>query len=149
MRLPIHLVLFATVSGIGWLIDFTVLLLLIGLGFEAFVANLIGAGVAVTFVFAVSQRRVFVERHGGVIKWGLLLPYLAWQGGAVPAASALVALLTGILTEPAAAFVDQRDLDVAPVVLAAAAAKVAITPLTLYANFLFSGWLIDRRLRWY
>ncbi|EFH8408151.1 hypothetical protein HRZ17_004215, partial [Escherichia coli] len=53
------IVRFAVVSGLGWLIDFSIFALLNLLGLPIWLANIFGATAAVLFVFFVSVRRIF------------------------------------------------------------------------------------------
>ncbi|MEO1776068.1 MAG: GtrA family protein [Pseudomonadota bacterium] len=148
---------FTVISGCGWALDVCVLLVLVTLGLDAFSANLIGAFCGVTFVFVMARRQVFEQvgaREGALS--GAFLPYLAWQAVAIPAASALVWLLASALAEPAvwvAEGLSSWSTTLAAVmlpapVLAAGVAKAAVTPLTLYANFLVTAFLIERRFSW-
>ncbi|EFD1681761.1 TPA: GtrA family protein, partial [Escherichia coli] len=50
------IVRFAVVSGLGWLIDFSIFALLNLLGLPIWLANIFGATAAVLFVFFVSVR---------------------------------------------------------------------------------------------
>lgn len=47
----IMIVRFAIVSGLGWLIDFSIFALLNSLEFPIWLANIVGATIAVLFVF--------------------------------------------------------------------------------------------------
>jgi putative flippase GtrA len=143
---------FTLISGGGWLLDVGVMLGLVAAGTSPFVANLIGALCGVSSVFVLAQRRVFTTLGGGGVRWRLFLPYLCWQAVAIPAASALVALIANVAAGaaeiPAAWFAVVSPVTISAAVIAAGVAKVAVTPLTLYANFVFSGWLMERRVAW-
>ena len=58
-RAASRLSIFTVISGLGWLIDMVLFLALVRAGMDPFFANLIGAFVAVTFVFVFAQRHVF------------------------------------------------------------------------------------------
>ncbi|MEO0821826.1 MAG: hypothetical protein AAF074_15540 [Pseudomonadota bacterium] len=143
---------FTVISGIGWLIDLSLMLGLVALGLGAFEANLVGAFCGVSFVFVAAQRRVFVAAGG--VRLGMLAAYLAWHAIAITAASALIGLIAGALAGPAAALRDAlAALLPGPLVpgaplIAAGAAKALVTPLTLYANFLVMGRLLEGRVSW-
>lgn len=141
---------FGLVSGIGLALDFCISVGLREVEALPFVANLVGAACAVTFVFFASVRHVFESGDTGRAR--KYAAYMLWQAVAVPAASGAIALLTplgvrvadwaaawggdiahGVAQRPGAGFL---------------IAKCAVTPLTFYANFLFMGWLLTGRLRW-
>ncbi|MCZ2339372.1 MULTISPECIES: GtrA family protein [Citrobacter] len=118
---------FAVVSGLGWLIDFSIFALLNSLGFPVWLANIVGATTAVLFVFFASVRKIF-QYNGHYILWKLL-NYIVYQIIAIICASLLIdfiALQFGML----------------PII-----AKVIVTPLTFYANFQFMSFLTTGRLR--
>jgi len=145
-REPARLPGFAVISRFGWLLDLGVMIGLVGSGTGPFWANLAGATCGVGFVFVLSQRRIFTEIGGGRVRWRPLLPCLFWHSVAIPSASALVALAAQLAAWPAAVAAAQLPGLFTPEVLAAGAGKIAVTPLTLYANFLVSGWFFDRRV---
>ena len=141
---------FGLVSGIGWFLDASVLLLLVHAGIDVLYANMISAGLAVTFVFIVAQRAIFFSRERNPLR--MFLCYLLWQIVAIYLASIAVDLLstaigacaswTGGDFAEACTFVSVSEI-------ATALAKVTVTPLTMYANFVFMSWLIEARLSWY
>ncbi len=120
-RLFTRVLAFGVVSGLGWLLDFGVFTLLLHVGATPFLANAAGAALAVTWVYAASVRRIF--RYRGRFLIAKFLLYAGWQVVGVTAASWGVDRLahTGALT---------------PIW-----AKIAITPLTFVANYLFMAWL--------
>lgn len=118
---------FAVVSGLGWLIDFSIFALLNSFGFPVWLANIVGATTAVLFVFFASVRKIF-QYNGHYILWKLL-NYIVYQIIAIVCASLLIdfiALQFGML----------------PII-----AKIIVTPLTFYANFQFMSFLTTGRLR--
>ena len=118
---------FAVVSGLGWLIDFSIFALLNSLGFPVWLANIVGTTTAVLFVFFASVRKIF-QYNGHYILWKLL-NYIVYQIIAIICASLLIdfiALQFGML----------------PII-----AKIIVTPLTFYANFQFMSFLTTGRLR--
>lgn len=124
-RLAARALAFGLVSGIGLALDYGLFLLLVESGLRAGWANLISAGVAVTFVYFVSVRRIFA--YQGRFLLGLFAAYVGYQVAAVAAASWAV------------------DWLVASVRLAPVWAKAAILPFTFGANFLFMSWLTRTR----
>jgi putative flippase GtrA len=120
---------FAVISGTGWLIDFAIFVLLTGTGLSPFLANVAGAGTAVTFVFFASVRKVF-EYQGGYLV-GKLVLYLCFQVVAVNLASLAIQLL---VSHP---------------LIPPLSAKILVTPITFYLNFQFMAYLTSGRLRLY
>lgn len=130
---------FAAVSGCGWLMDVGLTMGLVQLGIPPFWASLVGAGVAVTFVYVVSLHAIFGVN--GALGARGFPAYVIWQLFAISAASLLVAWLAHLLV-PLAERLPAQGAD--PLSLASGAAKALVTPLTLLANFLFIKWLTLR-----
>lgn len=118
---------FAVVSGLGWLIDFSIFALLNSLGFPVWLANIVGATTAVLFVFFASVRKIF-QYNGHYILWKLL-NYIVYQIIAIICASLLIDLIA-------------LQFGMLPII-----AKIIVTPLTFYANFQFMSFLTTGRLR--
>lgn len=119
---------FGIVSGIGWLIDFCLFLLLGYLGLPVWMANIFGASVAVLYVFFASVRHVFEYEGNYVVR--KLLVYAVYQAIAILAASLLIDGLT-------------RWFGWAPML-----SKIIVTPLTFFANFQFMSFITTGKLRW-
>jgi len=145
---------FGLVSGLGLAMDFSISVVLRELGAHPFIANLIGAACAVTFVFFASVRHVFEAQPAQ--RGQKYAAYMLWQAAAVPAASFAIALLTPLgesLASTGSQYLQQWGLDfIARIASRPGAgfllAKCAVTPVTFYANFLFMGWLLTGRVRW-
>ena len=116
-----RLLRFGLVSGLGWVVDFLVFALLIQMGADPAVANAVGASLAVTWVYFASVRRVF--RYGGERLIGRFAAYAAYQAVGIAVASWAVG---GIVLLTAAH----------PLI-----AKLAVTPATFLANYVFMAWL--------
>lgn len=119
---------FGIVSGVGWLIDFCLFVAFGWLGAPVWAANMVGASVAVLFVFFASVRHVFAYQGGQLPR--KLMAYIVYQVVAIFAASLLIDALTSWL-------------DLLPVI-----AKILVTPLTFYANFQFMSFITTGRPRW-
>ncbi len=139
---------FTLISGCGWILDVLVLLGLVAMGTPFFTANLAGALCGVSFVFLFAQRRVFTATHGGKVRWQLFLPYLLWQIFAILLASVMVDWVALWLVPSAESLAAWSGTGIPAAMIAAGLAKVVVTPVTLYANFLFFGWLAERRILW-
>jgi putative flippase GtrA len=118
---------FAGVSGAGLCLDYAVYSALCASGVPAGWANLVSAGLGVTFVFAVSARHIFAGSDRFLL--GLFAVYAGYQVLAVSAASWLVGEATHLL--------DGRYL----------IGKTLVLPLSFTANYLFMSWLFGARRR--
>jgi hypothetical protein len=121
-----RIVKFAGVSGAGLCLDYAVYSALCASGIPAGWANLVSAGLGVTFVFTVSARRIFSAER---FLFGLFAIYAAYQVVAVSTASWLVGEATHLL--------DGRYL----------IGKTLVLPLSFTANYLFMSWLFGARHR--
>lgn len=131
---------FAIISGLGWMIDVGTTVGLVQIGVSPFWASVVGAGVAVTFVYVVSRLMVFTVRQlGGPSDYAI---YVIWQVCAIAVASVCVALI-GVTVAPLAASWRTEAMPDA-LALATGFGKVVVTPITLGANFLFMRWLTNR-----
>ena len=118
---------FLMVSGIGWLIDFSLFFLLITVGLSPLLANAIGATVAVTFVFFRSAKVIFL--YDGKYIFAKLLLYFCYQTFSIFLASCAVQGLT-------------TWFGLYPVM-----AKCLVTPLTFYFNFQFMSFITTGKFR--
>lgn len=143
---------FALISGIGWLIDFTIFNLLALAGMSLFVANLIGAGLAVSLVFVAGRRFIFRDARTPLPL--AVSAYAMWNVAAILLASWAVAWLAHLLAMPLVTgmtgnALSHLGLSVQPVYLIPPVAKVVVTPVTMYLNYLAMGVIIERRLRFW
>lgn len=118
---------FAFVAGIGWGLDFLILLAYFHYTDDAFTANVLSAIFGITFLFFVSTRTVFQTERGFL--WNKFFMYGFYS-----------AVLTYILSKGVAAMVAAG--------LAIALAKIATVPVSFYCNFLFMRWLIKGEFGW-
>ncbi len=137
---------FALISGIGWLIDFGLFTLLAYGGVDLFLANLIGAATAVTFVFVTARRFIFRDLKRPLAH--AIAAYVLWNLFAVLLASIAVDRVaellssSGLVSDALAAF---------PAGWATASrivpplAKILVTPVTMYANYVAMGVITERR----
>jgi putative flippase GtrA len=140
---------FTVLSGIGWCIDFTAFNYLVSMGYPYLTSNLISASVAVAFVFLTSRKWVF-RHHVGSLKIAVL-KYILWNIFAIIVASQLLDNIANFLESMDLRHVSQLIVwvtgnDLAERSLVSNLAKVLITPLTMYANFVAIGYIIERRL---
>ena len=145
---PIRLHAFALLSGIGWVLDFTVFNLLSLAGMSLFVANVAGAVCGVSFVFVTARR--FIFRNIRTDLRTAVLAYVAWNVVGIALASWAVAAVGVLLAAPLVAgpiqhLLAQAGIGIGWSVLIPPAAKILVTPATMYLNFLAMGVIVERR----
>ena len=121
------IVRFGLISGLGWMIDYSLFALLCSLPTNVWVANVASASFAVIFVFFASKHHVF-EYEGGylIVK---LIAYFVYQAGAILMASFLIEALT-------------YKSNIEPIL-----SKILITPITFYLNFQFMSLITTGKMR--
>jgi putative flippase GtrA len=146
---PARLHHFAILSGIGWLIDFSIFNLLVYLGLSLFVANVVGATCGVSFVFVTGRRYIFRDVRTRLST--AVFAYAIWNVVAIAAMSWAIAGLGDICTTfllPLLSRYGQLSPDATSLLhaLIPPAAKIALTPISMYANFVAMGLIVERRL---
>ncbi len=131
---------FGGLSGLGWLADACILLVLVGyFGITPLVANFISSCIAALAVFLISRELIFSKATG---RTGLrVLGYLAYVLALICVASVMAQLISTWVLELSAT----HRLAVSAT-MAAAVAKVIITPPQLVSNFLVSRAMSERKL---
>ncbi len=131
---------FGGLSGLGWLADACILLVLVGwFGVTPLVANFISSCTAALAVFLVSRELIFTKASG---RTGLrVLGYLAYVLVLICIASLAVQLISAWLR----GFAEAHRIAVSATA-AAAVAKVLVTPPQLVLNFLMSRAMSERKL---
>jgi putative flippase GtrA len=129
---------FAGLSGAGWLADFGLLMLFVGVaGISSFTANLMSSLIAASAVFMMSRRVVFAPTSKG---WRLRLAgYLLYTVLVIFIASVALDQITLLLRHVAAGL----NMTI-PLVVLSALAKIAVTPPQLLLNFAVSRTLNER-----
>lgn len=126
---------FIGISGIGWLIDFGIYILL-NQWIDAKYANMISAAAGVSFVFWVATRKTFKNNIRRLsLPWKYLI-YLVYQVGAILGASVLIAFVQDTVI-PAIGW----ELLVKYSYIAA---KIMVTPFTLALNFVVMKILVEK-----
>ena len=114
---------FGLISGLGLLLDMVIFYLICFVTEYVFMANLLSASAAVSFVFFASVRRVFFYQKDKL--WDKFLWYLVYNCIAIVVASLCVHVIAGLGVQPLLA-------------------KVVIIPATFLANFFFMNWLLGQ-----
>ncbi len=131
---------FGGLSGMGWLLDFTLLLSMVGgLGMPPFAANVISSSTAALMVFLVSRRLIF-DRSEGALGTRIAV-YLLYTLCLITAAAWAMTLIMGGLAGLAQAYGHDPSR-----ALLTAAAKVLVTPPQLLLNFLMSRHMSERAM---
>jgi len=131
---------FGSLSGLGWALDFAILMLLVAaFGASAAAANVVSSSVAALTVFLVSRRLVFARAQGGLAaRVAVYFLYTFCMIG-------LAAAAMGLLVEGLNQFASSHGWSLRPTVVAAAA-KVIVTPPLLILNFLVARVTAERAL---
>nr|WP_274383220.1 GtrA family protein [Cupriavidus gilardii] len=120
--------LFAALSGCGWICDFLTFTLLDKyLGAPPFAANFGSSYVGVTFVWFTSLKSVFGRSEPGQNRY--IVVYWAFQFFSILAYSQVLSLLVNILQQSSIAAWAASHL--------AIVAKIIITPFNLVTNYMF------------
>ncbi len=131
---------FGGLSGLGWLLDFALLLSMVGaLGVPPFVANVISSSTAALTVFLASRRFIF-DRSEGALGTRIAV-YLLYTLCLITAAAWVMTLIIQVL----AGLAQANGYAPSPAVLTACA-KVLITPPQLLLNFLMSRHMSERTI---
>lgn len=131
---------FGGLSGMGWLLDFALLLSMVGaLGMPPFAANVVSSSTAALTVFLVSRRFIF-DRSEGALGTRVAV-YLLYTLCLITAAAWVMTLIIQVL----AGLAQANGYAPSPAVLTACA-KVLITPPQLLLNFLMSRHMSERTM---
>ena len=131
---------FGGLSGMGWLLDFALLMAMVGaFGVPPFVANVISSSTAALSVFLVSRRFIF-DRSEGALGTRVVV-YLLYTLCLITAAAWVMTLIIHLLAGLAQAngYAPSRAV-------LTACAKVLITPPQLLLNFLMSRHMSERAI---
>ena len=131
---------FAGLSGMGWLLDFTLLLALVHFAhLSAGLANIFSSSCAALCVFLLSRLIIFRRTHGG-LSWRLAA-YLTYTLALILVASGAMGALTRVLAPFAMAHLGTWHL-----MFIAALTKIIVTPPQLVLNFLTARQLSETSL---
>ena len=134
-RLLYQAVRFVGLSGIGWLLDFTVYIIL-GLFFDNLVVNnFISSWVGVTFVFIFATRKVF-ENNSHIPLGAKYVIYILYQ-------VVLITLVSRLLGVVDVAIVGHVTWELI-LRFSGIIAKIIITPITMILNFFVMKGVIEK-----
>jgi putative flippase GtrA len=140
---------FAALSGIGWLIDFTIFNVLVASNNSYLKSNIVSASVAVVFVFITARRFIFLN-HVGSLKQAVT-KYVVWNAFAIVFASYFIkSIASGLVylgfNDTLIQLGAFSSLPINRRLIISNIAKLLVTPLTMYANFIAMGYIFERRL---
>jgi hypothetical protein len=127
--------IFASISGLGWVLDMITFTFLLSSGVESYTANFISSFVGVTFVWFTSLKAVFKSNKNAFSK-GILI-YWLFQVVSIFVYSLLIGHLTLKLNHW---HVSGLNLDMQQFGILA---KIIVTPLNLFTNYLFMKKLVS------
>ena len=128
---------FLFLSGIGWLIDFTLYLIFSNIfDFKIIYSNILSSIPAVTFVFFVSTRRVFVKNKKEFTLKEKYFIYFLYQVILIITISLLGQYLYLLILKNIAVKIELKILKLI--------IKILITPITMLINFIVMKFLIEK-----
>lgn len=130
---------FGGLSGVGWLLDFSLLMALVRLGLPAGEANVLSSATAASCVFLVSRKLVFRGDPDRLLR--RVLVYLVYTLCVICLASAAMQWLVALFADLQARL--GTDLGRGWV---SALAKIAVTPPQLALNFAVARFVAQRSL---
>lgn len=126
---------FFGISGIGWLIDMSIYSILTYFNVYTILANIISSFTAVTFVYLISTKKVFVNINDSFNVKKKYIVYILYQVIIVLISSTIINLIAKDLTgSNIELFVNYSKI----------LAKIIVTPFTMVTNFMFMKFLVEK-----
>lgn len=141
---------FIIISGLCWILDIAITYILIEAGAQVFVSNMIGATFAVILVFITSQYHVFYTE--GRISICNFMKYCIFQSVTVPTASYIIQMIYLTMLDDNISHFLRVFLGIGVILpnsLTAIVAKIILTPITLFINYVFMGWILEKKISLY
>lgn len=126
---------FFGLSGIGWLLDFSVYTILGHFSDNLVLNNYISSWVGVTFVFIFATRKIFKNDSNISIGWKYVI-YLLYQAIMIFLMSKLLNVVNGILLSVFTIAIIVR--------FSAILAKIIVTPISMVVNFIVMKCVIEK-----
>ena len=128
---------FLFLSGIGWLIDFTLYLIFSNrFDFKIIYSNILSSIPAVTFVFFVSTRKIFIKNKKGLTLKEKYFIYFLYQAILIITISLLGQYLYLLILKNIAVKIELKILKLI--------IKILITPITMLINFIVMKFLVEK-----
>ena len=135
-KLIIQALKFFGISGIGWIIDFSIFVLLTKLHISEVFSNICSSFVAITFVYFVSTKKLFENKSKNLTIRKKFVMYIVYQIIVVSLFSALIGLLTIFI---------ENNIEINFILIyKQIIAKIIVTPFTMILNFCFMKFLLER-----
>lgn len=139
-KLIIQALKFFCVSGVGWIIDFSIYSLLTYIfDFNVLLANMISSIPAVTYVFFISTKRIFSKKESKISIKAKYAIYLIYQLVLVIAVSSLGQLLYSSLIDIVTNWEINFITNNFKIII-----KICITPITMILNFIIMKILAEK-----
>ena len=123
-------------SGIGWLIDMTIFIILTSLSVSEVIANLFSSFVAVTFVYFASTKKLFTNSNKKFNLKQKYIVYFVYQFFMISISSIVIGALSNLITNiTTIAFLLSYKKIIS---------KIIVTPFTMVINFIFMRFLIEK-----
>ena len=134
-KLLIQAIKFFGLSGIGWLLDFTVYTILGFVSANHVMNNFISSCVGVTFVFIFATKKVF-KNNTKIPLWVRYIIYILYQLVLISLASKVLGQIDMFIV---------NNITIALIVkFSAIIAKIIITPFTMVLNFFVMKGVIEK-----
>jgi len=134
-RLIKQAIQFIGLSGIGWIMDFLVFMMLDVVSTNVFVNNIISSCIGMTFVFCFSTRLVFKSNSHVSLRRKYAI-YLVYQLILITCVSKLLSVIDGAIMGQSTLVIIQGFSSII--------AKIFITPITMVMNFFVMKNLIEK-----
>lgn len=134
-KLLIQVIEFVGLSGIGWILDFSVFTALGFISENVSLNNFISSWVGVTFVFLTATRKIFQNRSRISLKWKYLI-YLAYQLVLIILISQLLGKINSFIVQ----YVNVAFLHGLSKIIS----KILVTPITMVLNFIVMKNVIEK-----
>lgn len=134
-KLLIQAIKFVGLSGIGWILDFCIFILLGFVSANHSINNFISSWVGVTFVFIFATRKVF-KSNSSIPLWAKYVIYIVYQFILISLASKVLGFVDSFIV---------ANITWALVVkFSGIIAKIFITPFTMVLNFFVMKGVIEK-----
>lgn len=134
-KLLLQALKFFGLSGIGWILDFSVYTILGFFSENLVLNNYISSWVGVTFVFIFATRKIFKNDSKISIGWKYVI-YLFYQAVMIYLMSKLLGFVNGLILGVFTATIIVK--------FSAILAKIVVTPISMVVNFIVMKCVIEK-----
>lgn len=126
---------FIGLSGIGWIVDFSIYTILGFLSSNLFINNMVSSWIGVTFVFIFSTRTVFKNNSKISLRWKYVI-YIVYQCG-------LILLISKLLDNVNVFILSHFTIELIQH-FSGIISKVLVTPITMCMNFFVMKGIMEK-----